>query len=98
MMAENISSTGFATGFGGDATYMAPEIFAGDGRHGKPVDIWSLGVVLYIYLGGFPPFSHEIYGSRYDEGKLTEGLRFEYPSPEWDDVGDAARKHAYHSF
>lgn len=97
-MAKDISNTGFATGFGGDATYMAPDIFVNEGRHGKPVDIWSLGVLLYICLCGFPPFSSELYSSPHAEDKLLEGLRFEYPSPEWDDVGDAARKHAYHSF
>jgi serine/threonine protein kinase len=30
-----------------------------DGGYGKPVDIWALGVVLYILLSGIHPFQIE---------------------------------------
>jgi len=51
-----------------------------------------LGVVLYICLCGFPPFSDELY-TRESPFTLTQQIkmgRFDYPSPYWDPVGDPA--------
>jgi serine/threonine-protein kinase CHEK2 len=56
------------------------------------IDVWSAGVVLYICLCGFPPFSDELY-SREFPFTLTQQIisgRFNYPSPYWDNVGDPA--------
>ncbi|KAF3924617.1 hypothetical protein AA313_de0202183 [Arthrobotrys entomopaga] len=57
-------------------------------KYTKAVDIWSLGVVLYICLCGFPPFSDELAPPNLRD-QIKEG-RFDYPSPYWDSVGDAA--------
>ncbi|KYQ89677.1 GTP-binding protein [Tieghemostelium lacteum] len=62
----------------GTLSYMAPEISACTG-YGKPVDMWSLGVIIYILLCGFPPF---------DE---STGYVLEFPSPEWDNISDSAK-------
>lgn len=37
---------------------MAPEIFKKQG-HGKPVDMWALGVISYFLLCGYTPFDKE---------------------------------------
>lgn len=39
----------------GTPSYIAPEILNGE-PYGKPVDMWAFGVILYILLGGYPPF------------------------------------------
>jgi serine/threonine protein kinase len=42
----------------GTPEYIAPEILLNQG-HGKPVDWWCLGVLVYEMLAGFPPFQDE---------------------------------------
>lgn len=61
-------------------------------KYTKAIDIWSLGVVLYICLCGFPPFSDELYSPR-NPYRLVDQIklgRFDYPSPYWDSVADSA--------
>lgn len=42
----------------GTPGYMAPEIFKKSG-HGKPVDVWAIGVITYFLLCGYTPFDRE---------------------------------------
>jgi serine/threonine protein kinase len=42
----------------GTPEYLAPEILLNKG-HGKPVDWWTLGIILYEMLAGIDPFSDE---------------------------------------
>ncbi|KAK2592050.1 Calcium/calmodulin-dependent protein kinase type I [Conoideocrella luteorostrata] len=42
----------------GTPGYMAPEIFKKTG-HGKPVDLWALGVITYFLLCGYTPFDRD---------------------------------------
>lgn len=95
-LAKIIGEESFTTTLCGTPSYVAPEILA-EGRHRKytkAVDIWSLGVVLYICLCGFPPFSDELYSRDfpYTLSQQIKSGRFDYPSPYWDSVGDSARK------
>lgn len=49
----------------GTAYYMSPEVI--NGCYDKSCDIWSIGIVAYILLAGYPPFNgssdNEIYSS-----------------------------------
>lgn len=73
----------------GTPGYVAPEIInAGASGYTKAIDYWSIGVVLYIMLCGFPPF--------YDENdealfELIKECKFDFPSPYWDDISDDAK-------
>jgi serine/threonine protein kinase len=39
----------------GTPGYIAPEILRGE-AYGVEVDLWSLGVIVFILLAGYPPF------------------------------------------
>ncbi|KAK1769592.1 kinase-like domain-containing protein [Phialemonium atrogriseum] len=93
-LAKIIGEESFTTTLCGTPSYVAPEILA-DSKHRKytkAVDVWSLGVVLYICLCGFPPFSDELYSKEfpYTLSQQIKSGRFDYPSPYWDSVGDPA--------
>lgn len=40
----------------GSLSYLAPEIFRGTSNAGPPLDVWSLGVILFAMLFGRLPF------------------------------------------
>ena len=56
--------------------------------YGREVDYWSIGVILYIMLCGFPPFFEE------NNTKLFEMIKrceYEFPSPFWDNISESAK-------
>lgn len=86
-LARFLPTDVFATTACGTPGYVAPEILLGKG-YGASVDVWSIGITLYILLCGFPPFYNDDNAALFEEIKKGE---FEYPSPYWDDISDMAK-------
>ena len=70
----------------GTPAYVAPEVLfqsvKKNGYHHE-VDLWSLGVVVYVMLSGFLPFSHDSKPALFE---LIKNSDFDFPSPWWDEV------------
>ena len=70
----------------GTPGYVAPEVLVNKGYDSR-ADWWSLGVIFYILLCGFPPFYDD------DNRALFQAIKdgaYEFPSPYCDDVSPAA--------
>ncbi|XP_061640256.1 MAP kinase-activated protein kinase 2-like isoform X4 [Phyllopteryx taeniolatus] len=68
--------------------YVAPEVL-GPEKYDKSCDMWSLGVVMYILLCGFPPFYSNT-GQAVSPG-MKQRIRlgqYKFPNPEWAEVSE----------
>uniref|UniRef100_A0A8C5NAL5 Calcium/calmodulin-dependent protein kinase type 1-like n=1 Tax=Gouania willdenowi TaxID=441366 RepID=A0A8C5NAL5_GOUWI len=85
--ADSVMSTACGT-----PGYVAPEVLA-QKPYSKAVDCWSIGVISYILLCGYPPFYDE------NDAKLFEQIlkaEYEFDSPYWDDISDSAKDFICH--
>jgi calcium/calmodulin-dependent protein kinase I len=71
----------------GTPGYVAPEVLA-QKPYGKAVDVWSIGVISYILLCGYPPFYDENDANLF--AQILKG-EFEFDSPYWDEISDSAK-------
>jgi serine/threonine protein kinase len=78
----------------GTPEYLAPELVAILSRRSKTksysykVDVWAVGVILYVMLCGFHPFYHD------NQLKLYMAILsgdFAYPSPYWDTIREETK-------
>jgi len=66
----------------GTRTYLAPEVISGCG-YGTPVDMWGIGIVIFIMIGGYHPFE----ASNLDKSNaLIIGGLYSFHQKYWDDV------------
>ncbi|ORY90454.1 kinase-like domain-containing protein [Syncephalastrum racemosum] len=71
----------------GTPGYVAPEVLLQTG-HGKPVDLWSVGVITFTLLSGYTPFWGE------DQTALFESImsgKYEFDEEYWADISDSAK-------
>ena len=84
IQAEGYSSLKTQCGTPG---YVAPEILSTQ-PYGKAVDMWSIGVITYILLGGYPPFHDDNQKVLFQKIKTAE---YEFHPEYWDAVSDEAK-------
>jgi len=94
----------------GSAEFMAPEIVEAfiedteeDLKYDKKCDMWSLGVIIYILLCGYPPFTGSCgYNCGWAQGEGCEACqtnlfnnihngRYSFPDREWSNVSAQAK-------
>ncbi|ODQ80649.1 hypothetical protein BABINDRAFT_160896 [Babjeviella inositovora NRRL Y-12698] len=89
-LAKCIGELNFTQTLCGTPAYVAPEVLCHSEarKYSKSVDLWSAGVLLYVCLCGFPPFSDEL-GPPSMRQQILEG-KFAFFSPYWDEIADPA--------
>jgi len=84
--ACNVEHEHALSGLCGSPGYVAPEIIKEKDGYGLAVDMWSMGVILYILLTGIPPFAGDS-----DEESFALTLRGHYDKEHLEECSGAAK-------
>jgi calcium/calmodulin-dependent protein kinase I len=77
----------------GTPDYAAPEVLRMDGAYDKSVDLWSMGVITYVVLCGFPPFYGKTQAHLFEKILNAE---YDFPDPEWTNISEEAKDFIRH--
>jgi len=72
----------------GTPDYAAPEVLTGEHAYDKSVDLWSVGVITYVLLCGYPPFYATSQPALFE--KIIKA-NYDFPPAEWDFISDTAK-------
>lgn len=72
----------------GTPGYLAPEILRKE-KYGTKCDMFSMGVILFILIGGYPPFYAK---NTKDLLRLTKRGKFSFDPEYWSDISDGAKE------
>lgn len=70
----------------GTPYYVAPEVLKGN--YDQSCDIWSIGIILYIMLCGYPPFEGDD-NTEIFKNVLNQDVQ--YDSEGWSDISPDAK-------
>ena len=71
----------------GTAYYIAPEVL--DMQYNEKCDVWSCGVILYIILGGYPPFAGKTNVDILNKVRIGD---FNFNHDNWNSVSSEAKE------
>jgi len=71
----------------GTPYYVAPEVIKAE-PYSKEVDMWSIGVITYFILCGYPPFMGESLQQIFES---IQNCEYEFPAVDWDNISSAAK-------
>jgi len=72
----------------GSPGYVAPEVLTAE-IYDKSVDMWSVGVILYILLCGFPPFFADTSTELF---KKIIDVKYDFDDPAWEEVSEEPKE------
>jgi len=78
----------FLQTFCGTINYMSPEMVKRR-QYGVSVDMWSLGVILYVAMAGYHPFEDNDHTQL---KRLIEGGCYNFKSPEWSEISPSGKE------
>ncbi len=84
----NVKSSHFSFCWGLQPTFVAPEILKNI-PHDQSSDLWSVGVVVYILLVGYPPFMKET------QNELFQQIRtgsWDFVDEDWEHISAEAKE------
>ncbi|RMZ54148.1 hypothetical protein APUTEX25_005304 [Auxenochlorella protothecoides] len=92
-LAKGQAATSLST-ICGTPQYVAPEVIAKGAKSGfhsykLSCDVWSCGVILFVLLGGYPPFYDESEPRLFD--KIRRGA-YSFNDPVWEQISDSAKE------
>ena len=69
-LSKILASTEKMVSYSGTLSYMAPEILKGK-PHNKEIDIWSIGIIMYVIINGYMPFEGKT------DKEIMESIKFD---------------------
>lgn len=71
----------------GSPQYAAPELYTHENGYDEKCDLWSIGVVVFVLLGGYAPFD----GDGMELRRIVCEGHVEFPDEYWEEISENAK-------